>query len=71
MMFQCVLILFRGPSKAFLAVVASVGIVFGVDGDDMAFKTRSVCGVVLAVLTLIHFFYHCETSCAFSVLVAA
>lgn len=56
MMFQCVLILFRGPSKAFLAVVASVGIVFGVDGDDMAFKTRSVCGVVLAVLTLIHFF---------------
>lgn len=55
MMFHCVLVLFRGPAEAFFAVVAAMGVVFGVDGDDMTFKTRSVRSIVLAVLTLVNF----------------
>lgn len=54
MMFQCVLVLFRWPAEAFFAVVAAMGVVFGVDGDDVTFKTRSVCSIVLAILTLVN-----------------
>lgn len=54
-MFHCMLVLFRWPAEAFFAVVAAMGVVFGVDGDDVTLKTRSVRGIVFTVLTLVNF----------------
>lgn len=49
-----VLALLRGPPKALGAVVAAVGVVLCVNGDDVAFEAGSVRTVVLAVLALIN-----------------
>lgn len=53
MMSHYVLVLFRRSPETLFAVVAAVGIVFSVNGYDMAFETRSVRSVVLAVLALV------------------
>lgn len=50
-----VLVLFRGPSKALLAVVAPMWVVLSVDGDYVAFETRGVRRVILTVLALVDF----------------
>lgn len=49
-----VLALLRRPPKALGAVVAAVGIVLGVNGDDVAFEARSVRTVILTILALIN-----------------
>lgn len=49
-----VLALLRRPPKALGAVVAAVGIVFSVNGDNMALEARSVRTVVLTILALIN-----------------
>lgn len=49
-----VLALLRRPPKALGAVVAAVGVVLGVNGDDMAFEARSVRTVILTILALIN-----------------
>lgn len=49
-----VLALLRRPSKALGAVVAAVGVVLGVNGDDVALEARSVRTVVLTILALIN-----------------
>lgn len=48
-----VLVLFRRSPETLLAIVTAVGIVFSVDGYDVAFEPRSVRSVVLAVLALV------------------
>lgn len=50
-----VLALLRRPPKALGAVVAAVGVVLGVNGDNVAFETRSVRTVILTILALINF----------------
>lgn len=49
-----VLALLRRPPEALGAVVAAVGVVLSVDGDNMPFKARSVRAVILAILALIN-----------------
>lgn len=49
-----VLIFLGGPAEALFAVLTPVGVVFGVDGDDVALKARRVRGAVLTVLALVH-----------------
>lgn len=49
-----VLALLRRPPKALGAVVATVRVVLGVNGDDMAFETRSVRTVIFTILALIN-----------------
>lgn len=49
-----VLALLRRPPKALGAVVAAVGVVLGVNGDDVAFEARSVRTVILTILALIN-----------------
>lgn len=49
-----VLIFLGGPAEALFAELTPVGVVFGVDGDDVALKARRVRGAVLTVLALVH-----------------
>lgn len=49
-----VLALLRRPPEALGAVVTAVGVVLGVNGDDVAFEARSVCAVVFTILALIN-----------------
>lgn len=49
-----VLAFLRRPPKALGAVVASVGVVLGVNGDDVSFEARSVRTVILTILALIN-----------------
>lgn len=49
-----VLALLRRPPKALGAVVAAVGVVLGVNGDNVAFEAGSVRTVVLTILALIN-----------------
>lgn len=50
-----VLALFRRPPKTLGAVVAAVGVVLGVNGNDVAFEARSVCTVIFTILALVNF----------------
>ena len=49
-----VLAFLRGPPKPLETVVTAVGVLLGVDGDDVTFEPRGVRAVVLAILALIH-----------------
>lgn len=49
-----VLILLRWPAKAFRAVIAAMGIVFGVDGDHVSLEPGCIPCVVVAILALVY-----------------